>query len=362
MQRRGLDEAVYQALDLCLACKGCKAECPSGVDMPMLKSAYLEHRYEGRPRQIRDYVFGQFAQTAKFLNAAGPLIDAALGVPFIRRIALGAIGITTRRPIPRFKALKRNTAPTVGDATVLFLRDPFTHYVQTQVEQAAVALLAAGGFKVRMLDTMGNGAPLISKGFLKSAKRHALALVDELEKIDPGGDLPLVLVEPSELAAVREDYARLAPRLPPNASRRLGSAKSVEHLLVASAWRPVPPSSGSGQPVIFHPHCHEKAAAPISSTTVGATYAGMDLLRACGFAAELVDAGCCGMGGMFGYEAEHYELSQKIGDLRLFPAIEARGDAWVAATGGSCRLHISQGTGRSAEHPLVLAARRLGQI
>jgi FAD/FMN-containing dehydrogenase/Fe-S oxidoreductase len=361
-QRRELDEAVHQALDLCLACKGCKAECPSGVDMPMLKSAYLERRYRGRPRPIRDYVFGHFAQTAQFLNAAGSMIDAALGVPSVRRTAVGAMGITACRPIPRFKALKQSTAPKVGDATVLFLRDPFTHYVQPQVERAAVAMLEAAGFKVKTLGTMGNGAPLISKGFLRSARRHAGTLVDELEKLDPGGDLPLVLVEPSELAAVREDYGRLMPRLPPSAVQRLGSAQSVEHLLIASGWRPVPSSSGSAQPVIFHPHCHEKAAVPILGSPIGATYAGMDLLRACGCAVELVDAGCCGMGGMFGYEAEHYELSQKIGRLKLFPAIEAHGDAWIAATGGSCRLHISQGTGRSAEHPLVLAARQLELI
>jgi Fe-S oxidoreductase len=141
----------------------------------------------------------------------------------------------------------------------------------------------------------------------------------------------------------------------------LGSAQSVEHLLVSSGWQPAPPG-GTGQPVIFHPHCHEKAAAPILGSPIEAPYAGMDLLRACGCSVEVVDAGCCGMGGMFGYEAEHYELSQKIGALKLFPAIQARGDAWVAATGGSCRLHISQGTGRSAEHPLVLAARQLGLI
>jgi FAD/FMN-containing dehydrogenase/Fe-S oxidoreductase len=360
VQRRDLEEAVHQALDLCLGCKGCKAECPSAVDMPMLKSAYLEHRHRGRPRPIRDYVFGYFAQTAQCLNAAGPLIDAALGVPVIRRIAAGAIGITARRPIPRFKASKPRSTPRLGDATVLFLRDPFTHYVQPQVERAAVAMLEAAGFKVQMLGTMGNGAPLIAKGFLSAAMRHARTLVDEVEKVDPGGDLPLVLVEPSELSAVREDYARLSLRLGPEAIRRLSRAQSVEHLLVSSGWRPLLPPSGSEQPVIFHPHCHEKAAAPVLSSPSGTQYAGMDLLRACGCSVELVDAGCCGMGGMFGYEAEHYELSQKIGALKLFPAIKAHDDAWVAATGGSCRLHISQGTGRTAEHPLVFAARRLG--
>jgi Fe-S oxidoreductase len=288
------------------------------------------------------------------------MIEAALAVPIIHRIGVGALGITDRRPLPKFKALKRDAASRVGDAAVLFLRDPFTHYVQARVEQAAVALLESAGFKVQTLDTMGNGASLISKGFLSSARQHARALVDELEKVDPGGDLPLVLVEPSELAAVREDYARLMPGLSPGATKRLGGAKSVESLLVSSGWRPLPPAGGAGPPVLFHPHCHEKAAAPIPSSFNEAPYAGMDLLRACGFSVEVVDAGCCGMGGMFGYEAEHYELSQKIGALRLFPAIEARRDAWVAATGGSCRVHISQGTGRSAEHPLVLAARQLG--
>jgi Fe-S oxidoreductase len=119
----------------------------------------------------------------------------------------------------------------------------------------------------------------------------------------------------------------------------------------------LPKRPGSGR-VLFHPHCHEKAGTRAFPGMDA--YAGVSLLKHCGYDVELADAGCCGMAGTFGFEAEHYELSQAIGALKLFPAIEASGQALVAATGGACRLHIAQGTQREAEHPMVLAARALG--
>jgi len=361
-RRRTLETAVTQALDLCLACKGCKAECPSGVDMAMLKSAHLERRFKGRMRSLRDYAFGYFAQTARLMNAAGPVVDAALGVTFIRRLATAALGITPHRPLPAFRSRDRSRSHNLGDKTALFLRDPFTHYVEVVAEEAAFVLLEAAGFNVRIMKIVGNGASLISKGFLRSAGEYARALADELQEIDPGGELPLVVIEPSELMAVKEDLARLSPGVPPWVLKRLGRAQSVEHLLLASGWRPEPPPGGPSPTVIFHPHCHEKAAAPTLSAPYEAQYAGMELLRACGCMVDLIDAGCCGMGGMFGYEAEHYHLSQSVGALRLFPEIEKRQDAWIASTGGSCRLHMQQGTGRSVNHPLVIAARQLGLL
>jgi Fe-S oxidoreductase len=246
---------------------------------------------------------------------------------------------------------------------VLLLRDPFSHYVDSAVEDSALALLEAGGYRTRVLSSMGAGAALISRGFLKSAERHARALVDELIRVDPHGVLPVVVLEPSELSAVREDFADLMPGMSAAAAKRLMAAQSVEQLLASSQAVPYSTSlKSSPQRVLFHPHCHEKAGTLSGNSSNTSPYFGMQLLQSCGYDVQLVDAGCCGMGGTFGYESEHYEISQKIGGLRLFPAIAVAGDAWVAATGGSCRLHIAQGTGRPVEHPLVLAARAMSLV
>lgn len=354
-----IEYSVCKALDLCLACKGCKAECPSGVDMARLKSAFLEHYYRRRPRPLRDYVFGHFGETARLLSAMEPVLDATLRFPSLRRFGMRMLGITQDRTLPRFRSGMARRANHGSSHPVLLARDSFSHYVDGSVEDAALVLLEAAGFNVHVLDIVSSGAALISKGFLSAARRHAQSLLDELSTVDPDGRMPFVMLEPSELAAVREDYRDLIPGISDADAERLSGAKSAEELLVQSG------NLGADHPVairtrvLFHPHCHEVAGGGMGGSSAGEPYAGMELLRHCGYEVQLLEAGCCGMGGTFGYEAEHYEISQKIGSLRLFPAIAAAGDALVAATGGACRLHITQGTSTRAEHPLVLTARAL---
>ncbi|MFH1185745.1 MAG: FAD-linked oxidase C-terminal domain-containing protein, partial [Chloroflexota bacterium] len=321
--RPELADAVHNALDLCLACKGCKAECPSGVDMAQLKPVFLEHRYRTRLRPVRDYLFGYFGVTARLLSAVAPLAAAVQRVPLVRQIGARALGIAVERPLPRIAGARSRRPQQPGVPSVLLVRDPFSHYVDGAVEDAALALLEAAGFNVRILNTISAGAALISKGFLGAARRHATGLMDELLRADPSGRVPIVFLEASELSVTRNEYRGLMRGLTEAAVERLTSAQSVEELLVRSSGLAKTDATESKGRILFHPHCHEKAEIRGTESSASEPYAGMQLLGKCGYEVELVEAGCCGMGGTFGYEAEHYDISQKIGELMLFPAIRA---------------------------------------
>lgn len=351
---------VLGALDLCLGCKACRAECPSGVDMAKLKSEFLNHYYSTHRRPLRDYLFGYFHVTARLLSAFAPIVDLVTRLAGARGIVARALGIAPYRPFPRFgarpaRSLRAQSWP--AQTPIILLRDPFNHYVEAAVEQAALELLFAAGFNVRVLGGMGAGASLISKGFLKGARRHARGLVHEIDRIDPAGVSPILVIEPSELSALRHDYVDLLPDMSARTRERLGKALSVEEFLVQSGkLKDLRIATGARQ-VAFYPHCHQKAEAGGRGDELGARDASMELLSACGYEVLLIEAGCCGMAGTFGYEAEHYELSQEIGEMHLFPRIRELRGTLVAATGAACRMQIAQGTGVIAEHPLVLAAK-----
>jgi Fe-S oxidoreductase len=326
--------------------------------MAQLKAEFLQHHYRGRLRPLRDYLFGYFGKTAEMLAVLSPLVPGMLRLPGVWRLACRLLGLAAERPLPEFvRGISgKQTAATVP--SVLMLQDPFSHYVEPVVEDAAVALLTAAGYQIRALSKPRSLAALISKGFLHAASREAHSILKELQRLDPQGVLPLVVLEPPELEALRQDVASLLPGLSDADAGRFLRACSVEQLLVESGTIASLKQDTTVGRVLLHPHCHEKAGR--DSVPGGADYDEVTLLRHCGYEVDLVDAGCCGMGGTFGFEAEHYGLSQKIGDLKLFPAIKAAGDSQVVATGGACRMHITQGTQRKAEHPLVLAARALG--
>jgi Fe-S oxidoreductase/FAD/FMN-containing dehydrogenase len=357
--KRETERAVAEALDLCLGCKGCKAECPSGVDMAKLKSAFLEKYYQSHWRPARDYVFGYFHVTARLISALAPLVNAVNSIPPIRKAMAIMLGLAPRRPFPRFALQPASVPPPEGRRPVLLLRDPFTHYTEPQVEESAFCLLARAGFGVRVLDSIGAGASLVSKGFLRSASHHAQRLLDDIARGDPTGTLPILVVEPSELSTLAHDVPDLVPGMSQAMLKRLDTAQSVDQFLAEQPYFEHLRPAENPQTILFHPHCHEYASQTEPQPRPGKGFASVQLLRACGYRVELTAAGCCGMAGSFGFEAEHYELSQTIAGLRLFPRIKQAGASLVAASGAACRLQIRQGAGVEAVHPLVLAARAL---
>lgn len=357
--RKEVEEATHMALDLCLSCKGCLGECPSGVDMAGLKSEFLNHYYRSHPRPFRDYVFGYFGLAAGLLASLSPLVQLVLRIPGAWTMACQLLGVAADRPLPHFRAPRLRRRRRGGQPSVLLLRDAYSHYVDSDVEQAAIDLLEWAGLVVQPVRVVSACAALISKGFLAGARRHAERVLSELRSFDAAGTLPVVVVEPSELEALRFDAPALIPAAASIDCGRLARLTSVEELLLGSGHLPETAPGGVGERVLFLPHCHERAHA--QSDQANAEAAAIKLLTRCGYAVETIDAGCCGMGGTFGFESEHYALSQKIGGLRLFHAIDRNKNALISATGGACRLQIVHGTGRVAEHPIVLAWRALAR-
>jgi Fe-S oxidoreductase len=325
------DERLHEILDLCLECKACKSECPLSVDMASLKSEFLAHYQDIHGVPLRSRAFAAI-RTLNRLGAATAPVSNWLA-PLARR----PLGLAPQRPLPRFARPYRHPART-GD--VVLLADSFTTYTDPRLTRAAIGLLEAAGRRVRLESRGCCGRASISKGRLDTARAQAEALVARLAGEAERG-VPIVGVEPSCLLTLKEEYLALLPS-DPRAQAVARQARLIEELLVDDlpARRPL-----AGRRVLFHGHCHQKALAGTAATVA--------LLRGAGAEVVELDAGCCGMAGSFGFEAEHYELSLKIGEDRLFPAVRAEPpDTLIAATGVSCRQQIAHGTGRRAHHPV----------
>lgn len=411
----GLSSMVYDALDLCLACKGCKAECPSGVDMAKLKYEFENEYYKSHCRPLRDYLFGYFDLTARLASAFAPLTNAVMNVPLFRKAVARALGIAEKRPFPKFakRRARARTTETQSPAgmirhgeKVIFLSDPFGRYVEPEVEQAAFDVLAACGCDVRVLPLVGAGASLLSKGFVEAARRQARRVLDALDQADPTREAVIVGIEPPDIYCLKNDYFDLLPdrrdeiasisartwlldeylvRSDGFRSLRVGASHDV--ILRERSERRIPPHRGETLrfthhdmlKVKFQPHCHQRAEGPSADGLPSGTGATVEMLKLCGYDVEVLETGCCGMAGTFGYEAEHYELSMRVGELKLFPLLTppppplrgtspkfdrstvefGGGRVRVVATGAACRMQIGQGTGVEAVHPIVLVAQAL---
>ncbi len=351
------DDRLHNILDLCLECKACKSECPLGVDMASMKSEFLfqYQRMHGVPLRAR------FFSAARRFNALGsrfaPLSNMATSVPGSRALMERVLGISRRRPLPRFQRhtlvrwyAGRRRPPAGALGRVVLLADSFTTFTEPGVGIAAVELLEMAGWEVELVGNRCCGRAAISKGRLDDATRDARAMTRRLAGPARAGAL-IVGVEPSCILTLTEEHIALQPD---DADARLiaGQVRLVDQLIVdaiaGDRLRLDPDSPMVGRRFLFHGHCHQKAL-------VGTAASVRMLSLIPGASVVEVDAGCCGMAGSFGFEAEHYDLSMQIGGMRLFPAVNAeRSDTVVAATGVSCRQQIEHGTGRRAWHPVEL--------
>jgi Fe-S oxidoreductase len=369
MNNPEFENAVARALDLCLACKGCKAECPSGVDMAKLKYEFENRYYKTHRRPLRDYVFGYFHVTAKLGSLAAPLSNAMMQIPLVKNILAGVLGITDKRPFPRFAGRRAKVAVTNAQGhggKIIFLSDPYARYIEPQVEQAAFDVLSACGYAVHVLPVVGAGAAFLAKSLIDPAKRHAGKVLDALDQLDPKNEAVIVGLEPPDIYALKHDYFSLLPeRADEIASRAARTWLLDEYLVRSSKFQSLRVGSMAKDRVTikFQPHCHQRAEGLAEDGLLNGANATVDLLQSCGYEVELLDTGCCGMAGTFGYEADHYELSMQVGELKLFPAIREQKkigrDYVVASTGAACRMQVQQGTGVDAVHPIMLVRERL---
>lgn len=358
-------EAVREALDLCLACKGCKAECPSAVDMAQLKYEFYQQYYTSHRRRLRDYVFAWIGDLAPSGSLVAPLLNTALQLYFLRKIGEKSLGLASRRTFPRFQSFYRlNHFPKpAGKPDVYLLSDAFTHYFESDIEKKTWEVLSRIGLDVMVLPQMGAGRTFISKGFLREGKQKAKKLVDFLGKNDPDEQIPIVGIEPSEVYCLRDEYLDFFPEDEKVARLAARSWTLEEYLLRVMEKTNLDFIAGSFDApakVLLHGHCYQKAQPPADDGLPVGVNAVVEILRRFGYTVEVVDSGCCGMAGAFGYETEHYALSMQIGEMKLFLAVRsADAETWIAASGTSCRAQIFDGTRRKAFHPVELIWRAM---
>ena len=356
---------LWEAMDLCLECKGCKSECESGVDMAKLKYEFLDqyHRANGVP--LRNRVFANINRLSVWGSRMAPLSNLMVSNPVGKMLSQMVLGIHPKRKPPKFvrqtftKWFKSRqganppespfskgglgTATVVGTDTVVLLNDTYMNYNYPEIGKAAVALLEAAGLKVVLSDTKCCGRPMISKGLMDDATANAVSNIDQLYAYAEQG-IPVIGCEPSCLLTFKDEYPQLVRDERANKVAE-NSYMIDEFLMKLQEGGKLELTLGKlEKKVLFQAHCHQKAEMG-TATSMAA------LRLAPGYQVELINAGCCGMAGSFGYEKEHYDLSMKIGEEALFPAIRAKDEDWeVAVMGVSCRQQVEDGTGRRARH------------
>jgi len=359
---------VSQALDLCLECKGCKSECPSAVDMAKLKYEFLNFYYENNRRPIRDYVFAYFGELAQFGRYFAIVVNRLLETWIVKRILDWVLGISRHRELPKLKRESRfkvsGSPNRVFKEEVIFLPDLFTEIFFPELKISALNLMNSIDCKVHILPVVGSGRTMISKGFLKRARKHAQKVVDAVKKIDPQGSLPIIGIEPSEIISLKDEYQSFFPN-DQFVRDFAGRCFMIDEFLIR------PRSDGKYRlddlklkdemtQVILHGHCYQKTQLPIEDGLPAGIEATVTFLERTGCNVEVIDSGCCGMAGSFGYEAHHFDLSMKIGEMALFPAVREKKEAQiVVAPGVSCRAQIKDGTGQVALHPISVVERKL---
>jgi FAD/FMN-containing dehydrogenase/Fe-S oxidoreductase len=359
---------VYDVLDLCLMCKACKSECPANVDMAKLKAEFLEHYYEGRLRPFGQYLMANIHRLNRLGAPVAPLVNWLQTRRSLRWLLEKTSSLDRRRSLPPLHAdhLRRwfdkrpptpAPPPSGGGGAgvggrVLLLDDCFTTFNEPEVGRAAVRVLEAAGCAVELAGLTCCGRPMISKGFLRQARDLIAAQLPGLARRVADGT-PLLGLEPSCLLTLADEWPELVPGA--DAQRVADAAR------LADGWLGEQVKAGRCSlnlkelpgPVLVHGHCHQKAL-----VGTGGTAAALRLVP--GLAVNVLDTGCCGMAGSFGFEKEHYDLSVRVAELSLLPALRADPGATVVAPGTSCRHQIKDLDGRRALHPLEVIAGQLG--
>jgi len=352
---------LYETLDLCLECKGCKAECPSNVDMAKLKYEFLAHYNEANGTPLRSRMFANIHAASRVASMWPTLANWTLTNSAVRHALDRFVGIDARRKLPLFASQTfeswfdaRGTASSNGrpasSGKVLLFHDTFINYNYPDIGKATTQLLEAAGYEVRIAkQRQCCGRPMISKGLAEEARANADFNIRQLHPFVDAG-YSIVGCEPSCVLTFRDEY----PDLVKNSHAKDVAKASflLEEFIVKEkqAGRWDLQYKRQETKALIHGHCHEKAL-------IGSRYLKEALAMA--YPVEEIDSGCCGMAGSFGYEKEHYDISIAIGRRRLFPAVENNPNALVVAPGISCRQQVEHATGRRPLHPAEALVRAL---
>ena len=339
-------EEVKSSLDLCLACKGCKSDCPVSVDVATYKAEFLSHYYEGRLLPRSAYAFGNIDRWARLASLAPGLVNLTTQLPVLRDIAKLVAGISRERSIPAFARqtfrnwFQRRSPSNPNGPPVLLWPDTFNNYFLPDTAKAAVTVLEAVGLRVLVPSAiLCCGRPLYDWGMLDRAKSLLLEILDVLDaEIESG--IPIVVLEPSCAAVFRDELLNLFPK--DERARHLSSqtfllSEFLEHKAPHFALPKL------NRKALIHGHCHHKSVMKMTDEESVLKKMNLDFYAPA--------PGCCGMAGSFGFEADKYHVSMAIGELELLPAVrQAPPDQLIIADGFSCREQIAQSAGRHALH------------
>jgi FAD/FMN-containing dehydrogenase/Fe-S oxidoreductase len=352
---------LHDTLDLCLECKGCKAECPSNVDMAKLKYEFLAHYNEANGASLRSRLFANIHALSRVASFMPSVANWTMRRAAVRQLLDRVAQIDRRRKLPVFaqqtfeswfRKRGRASVPKLragNTRRVVLFHDTFINFNYPEIGIAATQLLEAAGYDVRLAERACCGRPMISKGFPDAARANAEFNIGRLHPYVESG-YSIVGCEPSCILTLRDEY----PDLVKNSQVQAVAQASflLEEFVIrekqAGRWT----LQFTKQPAraLIHGHCHEKAL-------IGSRFLKETIAMA--YSVEEIDSGCCGMAGSFGFEKEHFDISLAIGSRRLFPAIERNPDAIIVAPGVSCRQQVEQATGRHALHPAEALIRAL---
>lgn len=356
-------QELQEVFDLCISCKGCHSECPSNVDAAVLKAEFEYNYQKANGSSLRTKAFAHNNRLNRLAAISPGIYNWFCSNSVTSKIFKNFLNIAPNRSMPAISsqslrkiiaAREVNLKPAATIKTVYLFIDEFTDYLDTKIGLDAINLLVKLGYEVKVVSHQESGRSHISKGFLDHAKKFAnqnIAIFDELisEKT------PLIGIEPSAILGFRDEYLRLADDLP--AAKKLAKNTFLidEFLQQELKKETISPSQFTleTKTIKLHGHCHQKAL-----SNIVATFDVLNLPK--NYKVTIIPSGCCGMAGSFGYEKEHYEISMKIGEQTLFPAIrKASEEVIIAANGTSCRHQIKDGTQRQALHPISILYKAL---
>ena len=350
-------EDLKEALDLCLSCKACKSECPANVDMAKMKAEFLNGWHKQNGVKLSERFFADAGKAYPLASKLPGISNWFLGTQIAKRLLENVVGISKERTMPMFAKhsfrdwFKKNRAnlKSEGKPKAALFVDLFTDHHDPEIAISALKILERLGFEVIVPKVNQAGRPQLSKGLLDDAKKVAIKAISILGPLAEQG-IPVIGLEPSEILTMRDEFLDLCEDSQLELAKTLAeNSFTIEEFVVKHKDLLPVPKPGSQVKL----HCHTKSLTGNAST--------VEALKAVGYQVEAMDTGCCGMAGSFGYEKDHYEVSMKIGNQRLFPQLRADGEGKeVCAPGFSCRHQIHDGVGLDAKHPAVMIANQLG--
>lgn len=349
-------EEIKEVMDLCLSCKGCKTECPSSVDVAKMKAEFLQHYYDTNGAPFRSHVIANFTKSQHLGSLVAPVYNFLAQNSFFSSLIKRVIGFAPARSLPMVSSttlrswLHKQPVATQQKKVYLFC-DEFTNYNDTEIGITAYKLLTALGYEVLVPPHKESGRTYLSKGFVKEAKKLANTNVSLLKDLITD-DIPLLGIEPSAIITFRDEYLTLVDKdLQAAATVLAHNALMIDEFLLREVEKGAIQANqftAEKQHIKLHGHCYQKAF-----HLVGFTEKLLSLPA--NYSVEVIPSGCCGMAGSFGYEKEHYEVSMKVAELVLLPAVRKTAESTIiAAVGTSCRHQIKDGLGRSSYHPVEI--------